>query len=155
LYKEEEKVMKVVPKKVMVVTKKDGTNIHSEYIDKIINNIKRQNNWNTTIINTTHADFIRDFSSSVYSNIIKNRITSSYVKKYRCSDCGCTATTRCHGIGEERPVLIGRALKKVYPDITKMVRLKDVVIQFLEEHKSTKFTLKCAPCHKKENKVKK
>lgn len=125
-------------------------NPHSEYIDKRINDIRKKSKWATKIINTTHEEFIADFGSNVFTNLVKDTFTICYLKKHACSDCGNASNERCHGIGEERPLLIKRALEKVYPDITKPTSLKDIIIQFLEEHKYTKFTFKCSECHRKE-----
>ncbi len=125
-------------------------NQHSDFIDKRISMLKKQNKWNTKITETTHENFIKDFGSNVFTNLIRNTFTSAYLKKYKCSDCNNPSKERCHGIGEERPLLIKRALEKIYPDISKTVILKDIIIQFLEEHKSTQFTFKCSECHRKE-----
>ena len=125
-------------------------NCHSEFIEKRISDLKRQDKWNTKISNTTHEDFIKDFGSNVFTNLIRNTFTAAYLKKHKCSDCKGVAKERCHGLGEERPLLIKRALEKVYPDITQTIRLKDVLVQFLEEHKTTKFTFKCSECHRRE-----
>jgi len=127
-------------------------NIHSDYIDKRIDDIrKKSNKWKTMIINTTHEDFIKDFGSNVFTNLIRQTFTNSYLKKYPCSDCNNPSKERCHGVGDERPKLIKRALEKVYPDITKEVELKTIIIAFLEEHKYTEFTFKCRYCHLNEN----
>jgi hypothetical protein len=128
----------------------DNINPHCNYIDKRINDLKKSTKWNSKIVNTTHKDFIDDFSHNVFTNLIRNTFTSTYLKKHPCSDCNNPSNERCHGIGEERPLLIKRALEKVYSDITKEIKLKDILIAFLEEHKSTKFTFKCSSCHKKE-----
>jgi hypothetical protein len=125
-------------------------NIHSDFIDKRISDLKKSNKWNTKITETSHSDFIKDFGSNVFTNFIRNTFTASYLKKHPCSDCNNPSKERCHGIGEERPLLIKSALEKVYPDITKTVMLKEILIQFLEEHKHTKFTFKCSQCHRKE-----
>ena len=124
--------------------------IHSDFIDKRISDLKKQNKWNTKITDTSHEDFIKDFGSNVFTNFVRNTFTAAYLKKHNCSDCGNPSKERCHGIGEERPLLIKRALEKVYPDTTKIVILKDILIQFLEEHKHTTFTFKCSECHRKE-----
>jgi len=125
-------------------------NPHSDYIDKRISDLKKQVKWNTKITETSHEDFIKDFGSNVFTNLVRNTFTGTYLKKFSCSDCKKTCEERCHGIGEERPILIKRALEKLYPDITKTITLKEIVIQFLEEHKYTKFTFKCKACHLKE-----
>lgn len=126
-------------------------NPHSEYLQKRIKDVKKSNKWNTYIINTSHDDFIRDFNSCVFTNLVLSTIGRGYVKKHKCAECKTnTATQRCHGENEERPVLIRRALERVYPDISKAVQLKDVVIAFLEEHLNTKFDFKCDSCHARE-----
>jgi len=130
------------------------SNPHSEYIDKRISEFKKKDRWNTKITETTHEQFIKDFGSNVFTNLVRDTFRPAYLKKFSCSDCKTQPSKeRCHGIGEERPLLIKRALQKVYPDITKSVTLKDIIIQFLEEHKSTKFTFKCSECHRKEGKT--
>ena len=128
-------------------------NPHCDYIDKRINDLKKSKKWNTKIVNTTHQEFIDDFAHNVFTNLIRSTFTATYLKKYPCSDCNNPSKERCHGIGEERPILIERALQKIYPDITKEITMKDILIAFLEEHKSTKFTFKCKACHKKEKSI--
>tara|TARA_B100000902_G_scaffold364491_1_gene384496 strand:- start:12 stop:419 length:408 start_codon:yes stop_codon:yes gene_type:complete len=130
----------------------NGLNIHSEYIDKRINDIQKRNNWNSKIIDTSHEHFIKDFGSNVFTNLVRNTFTKTYLSKHLCSDCGECATERCHGIGEERPLLIKKALEKVWPDTKKPIMLKQIIIAFLEEHKHTSFTFKCHKCHKNEKK---
>lgn len=127
-----------------------ASNIHSEYIDKRINDIKKSNKWNSKIVDTTDDDFIKDYSPTVFTNLIKSTFSKSYMKKFPCTDCGRPSTDRCHGIGEERPLLIKRAMKKVWTDRSKPIAMKRVIIAFLEEHKRTKFTFKCNQCHKNE-----
>ena len=125
-------------------------NMHSEFIDKRIADVRKSTKWNTKITDTSHEDFIKDFGSNVFTNFIHSIFTATYVKKHPCSDCKKPSKERCHGIGEERPLLIKRALEKVYPDISKTITLKEILIQFLEEHKTTAFTFKCSECHRKE-----
>ena len=62
------------------------------------------------------------------------------------------STERCHGRGEERPILIKKALEKKWNHTSKPIIMKDIIILFLEEHKFTKFTVKCYICHKNEKK---
>jgi len=128
-------------------------NPHSSYIDRRINDYKKSNKWNTKIINTSHEDIIKDFGSSVFTNLIRDTFTKSYMKKYPCSDCKKESEERCHGINEDRPLLIKRALERIHKDIAKEIKLRDIIVAFLEEHKTTKFTFKCKICHKKESKV--
>ena len=125
-------------------------NIHSPYIDKQIDALRKSDKWSTKITDTTHEEFIRDFSANIFTNFIRTTFTSTYLKEHPCSDCKKPSKERCHGIGEERPILIRRALERVYPDISKTIVLRDVLIAFLEEHKTTKFTFKCSECHRAE-----
>lgn len=123
-------------------------NEHSDYISSRIASIEKSNTkWKTNVIDTSHQDFIRDYGSNVFTNLIRNTFTGTYVKKFKCSDCGAPASERCHGKGEERPLLLKRALEKVWPNTSKPISMKIIVIAFLEEHKTTKFTLKCHTCH--------
>jgi hypothetical protein len=128
-------------------------NIHAEYIDKRISDLKKSRKWNTLITATSHDDFIKDFGSNVFTNLVRLTFTAAYLKKHPCSDCHQSSKERCHGIGEDRPLLIRRALEKVYPVVSGTVRMKDVLVQFLEEHKYTNFTFKCSKCHKNEKKT--
>lgn len=122
-------------------------NPHSEFIDKRINDVKRSKKWNSSFVNTTHDDFVRDFASCLFTNLIRDIFTRSYLKRFKCADCGGDPEQRCHGKNEDRPLLIRRALEKVYPDTSKATKMKDIVIAFLEEHKTTSFTFKCKKCH--------
>jgi len=124
-------------------------NQHSAYIDKRINDLRKKNKWNTKIIGS-HEDIIQEFSTCIFTNLIKNTFTASYLAKHPCSDCKKPSKERCHGIGEERPLLLKKALQRVYPDITVPIKIKEILIAFLEEHKTTKFTFKCSDCHKAE-----
>jgi hypothetical protein len=125
-------------------------NPHCDFIDKRIADLRKSKKWSTKITQTSHEDFIKDFGANVFTNFVRNTFTAPYLKKHPCSDCNKPSKERCHGIGEDRPLLIRRALEKVYPDPSMVVTLKDVLIQFLEEHKPTKFTFKCSECHRKE-----
>jgi hypothetical protein len=113
-------------------------NIHNNYIDKRINDIKKSKKWNSKIIDTSHEDFIQDYSSNVFTNLINSTFTKSYINKYKCSQCGEKATERCHGVGEERPLLIKKYLEKIWSDTTKSIKMKNIIIDFLEQHKYTK-----------------
>ena len=128
-------------------------NVHSKYIDKRINDITKNNKWNSKLIDTSHEDFIKDYASNVFTNLVRDTFTKSYIKKFICSDCNGPSTERCHGIGEGRPLLIKRALEKVWSDTTKPIYMKEIIIAFLKEHKYTKFTFKCHNCHVSEKNV--
>jgi hypothetical protein len=127
-------------------------NPHAAEIDRQIEAFQKSQKWNTKIINTSHNDFIDDFGSNVFTNFVQHTFTKAYLKKHNCADCGGKSENRCHGIGEERPILIRRALERVWPDTSKEITLKEIMVAFLEEHKNTKFALKCRECHVKEGK---
>lgn len=125
-------------------------NPHSQFIDKRISDLKKSKKWNTLICGS-HDSIITDFASNIFTNLVQSTFTKSYLKKHPCSDCNGKSEERCHGIGEERPLLIKRALERIYPDTSLQISIKDILIAFLEEHKSTRFTFKCKPCHRKES----
>lgn len=128
-------------------------NQHSSFIDKRIADYRKQKRWQSYIIDTSYDDFIRDYGSCLFTNLIRDTFTKTYMSKFPCSDCGRKAEQRCHGINEERPQLIKRALERIWPDITIKIQLIEIVIAFLEEHKLTAFTFKCKSCHDKEPKI--
>ena len=92
-------------------------NIHSKYIDKRINDITKSNKWNSKLIYTSHKDFIKDYASNVFTNLVRNVFTNSYIKQFSCSEYNSPSSERCHGIGEERPLLIKRSLEKNYNSV--------------------------------------
>jgi hypothetical protein len=129
------------------------SNPHSAYIDKRIGDVRKGKCWNTKITDTSHEDLIHDISTNICTNFIQKIFTKNYLEKHPCSDCKQPSKERCHGMGEERPLLLKKALERVYPDRSATVSLKEILIAFLEEHKETKFALKCSACHKAEVKV--
>jgi len=128
-------------------------NPHSEYIDTRIAKLRTQTDkWNTKIVDTTHGEFIEDFYCNVFTNFVQKIFTEGYLKKNPCSECKKPSEHRCHGLGEERPILIQRALERIWPDTSKPICMREILIAFLEEHKMTKFTFKCKECHAAEPK---
>ena len=127
-------------------------NIHSESIDKKIQKIRKGDKYEVPVGPCSHESIIRTFSDCIFTNLVHDTFSRTYMKKYPCSDCAEPSTDRCHGIGEERPILLKKAMERVWPDMTKQIVLKEIVIAFLEEHKSTSFTFKCRQCHKNEKK---
>ena len=62
------------------------TNIHSEYIDdRIMDILENSTKWNTFIVNTSHENFINDFSNTLFSKLITTTFTKAYMKKNPCS----------------------------------------------------------------------
>jgi hypothetical protein len=125
-------------------------NPHSDYITKRIEALQKSPKWTSQVLASSHEEFIRDYSSNIFTNLIQATFTKTYVKRHPCTDCGGESKERCHGDMEERPILLKRALEKVWPDPTVPIPLKTILVQFLEEHKCTKFNFKCTDCHKKE-----
>ena len=94
---------------------------------------------------------IKEFSSNTFTNYIyRTVIPDSYMKRYNCIECGEPAKNRCHGIGEERPLLLERALNKIRANNVEKIKMIDLKIAFIEEHKNTSFDFKCVECHKNE-----
>ena len=126
-------------------------NRHSDYLKKRIADIKKSDKWNTYIINTSHEHIIRDFNACVFTNLILSTFGRGYVKKHKCVECKAeTATERCHGENEDRPILLKKALERVYPDTSKSIQMKQIIIAFLEEHLNSTFDFKCKSCHLRE-----
>lgn len=128
------------------------SNPHNAYLDSRIQTIRKSKKYKTIIQGTSHNDFIEDFSSTLFTKLVNQIFTRTYVGKFACSDCKkVRAQERCHGYNEDRPKLLKRALERVYPDTSKTIRLRTIVIAFLEEHKTTQFTFKCKQCHLNES----
>ena len=111
-----------------------------------------------SVITSTIPGFVRDYSDTVFTKVVQRCFTRNFVQRRECAGlCGSKATQRCHGRGEERPVLLGRVLRRMCPagcddNIRITVKLRDVVVAFLKEHKhSPGFGFKCAPCHRAEH----
>jgi len=126
----------------------------SQYIDKRIADFKKRDKWKTKITDTSHDDFIKDFNTCLLTNVIRDTFTKRFLKLWSCADCGGPSQERCHGLGEERGIMLRRALERVYPDTTKVITLNEIVYAFLEEHKNSAFTFKCSQCHKNEKQKK-
>jgi hypothetical protein len=124
---------------------------HKDYIHERIRRFKQRIAKQEDMkIQGSHDSIIKNFSSCVFTNFTRDAFSKSYVLKHSCSDCGKRAEQRCHGKGEERPVLIRRALERIYPDTTQLLSLHALKIAYLEEHVDTSFTFKCKQCHDKE-----
>ena len=130
-------------------------NPHSNYIDKRLKQRmafwKKKGQYDTYIYNTRKG-IINDFSHNLFTNETRTFFTKTYIRDHPCPDCGQKATERCHGIGEERPKLIERALQKWTPNAENKVcvNLRELLCAYFEEHKTTSFAFKCSECHKNE-----
>ena len=84
-------------------------NRHTEQFDKIIKRERQRTDKGITInlCDDSNETIIKEFSSNTFTNYIyRTVIPDSYMKRYNCIECGEPAKNRCHGIGEERPLLI-------------------------------------------------
>ena len=57
-------------------------NVHSKYIDKRINDITKSNKWNSKLIYNSHKDFIKDYASNLFTNLVRNTFTNSCVNQF-------------------------------------------------------------------------
>ena len=123
-------------------------NKYLDFIDEQLEVFKEIDKWRTKISNTKHDDIINDFNIGIF------KLGSlSFFKK--CLDttkcnCGSDAKEISYGIDIDRSDLIKKALKKVYPDITKEITLKELLAAYFKEHKYCDFTFKCRKCCLKE-----
>ncbi len=62
-------------------------NVHGKYIDKRINDITKSNKCNSKLIDTSHENFIKDYASNVFTNLVRNTFTNSYIKQFPCGEC--------------------------------------------------------------------
>jgi hypothetical protein len=136
-----------------MVKGKSFRNQHSKYITKRIHKLRKSKKWGTKVMFKNRKEFVQDYSGSLFAKIINDNFTKAYVQSFQCPDCGDVAKERCHGVGEERPILVERALRRCKAKCNTPVVLKDIIIAFMEEHKTTQFTFKCTNCHKKETSV--
>ena len=128
-------------------------NRHIEQFDKIIKRERQRTDKGITInlCDDSNETIINEFSSNTFTNYIyRTVIPDSYMKRYNCIECGEPAKNRCHGIGEERPLLLERALNKIRANNVEKIKMIDLKIAFIEEHKNTSFDFKCVECHKNE-----
>jgi hypothetical protein len=130
-------------------------NKHSHRFEQIENTVKKSGKYRTEIIVTSYAQFIHTFGDTIFTNLnSKNIATQAYKDKHKCEDCGGPAEEGCHGIGEERPILITKALVNCCPVLPCKIWLEDIVVEYVRLHKSTQYALKCKLCHKNESKTK-
>lgn len=129
------------------------TSPHAAYIDTRIRNMLRKpsSEADDCAISGSDTWILQWLSSNICTNYIQRVFTKTYMKKHPCS-CGKPSKERCHGIGEERPVLLLRALHRLRGNTKNSVYIRDLIVAFFEEHKTTQFTFKCKECHAKEPK---
>jgi hypothetical protein len=135
-------------------TKTFALNPHSDEIDRIVKKIQKatRGQWNVKFQNNTHEEIVDFLSIGFFTNLVQTSFSDRYMHQFPCSGNSCEAvsTQRCHGHNESRPELIRRALKKIWPDTSKPITLREIAIEFFCQHRTTKFTFKCYTCHKAE-----
>jgi hypothetical protein len=129
--------------------------IHAAYIDTRIQKMLRKDKFKNDDCGISGSDewIVHWVSSNICTNYVQRVFTPTYMKKHPCG-CGAPSKERCHGIGEERPELLRRALYRLRGKNRSSVLIRDLVVAFFEEHKTTQFTFKCKVCHAKEPKTK-
>ena len=132
-------------------------NQHSAYIDARLASSSWSSKWQSAHGNLrdfTHDEIVRMLSDSVMTNAVQRFFTRAYVSRQTCPECGEPAQERCHARGEERPVLLKRALDRLDPDGSRPLPMLSILEAFFNEHKWSGFTFKCSNCHRKEGCVK-
>jgi hypothetical protein len=137
-------------------------NPHAHYIAAKIEHFRSSarfwKRWSIIIARgTSRASFVRCFSTNVFSGLVRDTFTTSYVHRFLCASPGCRrrATDRCHDARWTRPVLLRRALRRAWPSPrTTTCKLGDIMLAFLEEHLDASLLFKCNSCHIAENKHK-
>lgn len=117
-----------------------------EYIDKELESYRLSPKWNSKIIDTEHDTIIMDFSLNLFKieslSLFKNLLDRS-----RCK-CGNKATTICYGPFETQESIIKLILNQVYPDTRIQITLKEILIAYIEYHKSCHISFVCKKCNK-------
>ena len=137
-------------------------NPHAQYIYSKIQYFRTSprfwKRWSITIARgTTRASFVRCFSTNVFSGLVRDTFTATYVHQFQCASSGCKrrATDRCHDARWTRPMVLRRALRRAWPSPrTTACKLGDIMLAFLEEHVGASLLFKCNACHRAENKLK-
>lgn len=135
-------------------------NPHAEYIAAKIKHFRASarfwKRWSITIARgTSRASFVRSFSTNVFSGLVRDTFTATYVRRFACATPGCKrrATDRCHDARWTRPVLLRRALRRAWPSPrTTTCKLGNIMLAFLEEHLDAGLLFKCNMCHVAESK---
>jgi len=127
---------------------------HADYIDARIRTMLRSKatEYDNCIIGGSDTSVLLWMSPNICTNYVQRFFTKTHMKKHPCP-CGKPSEQRCHGIGEERPVLLLRALHRLRGDTEDSVKIRDLMVAFFEEHKTTGFVYKCKQCHLKEPKL--
>ena len=123
------------------------SNEYTDLIDKKLKCLKESNKHRTRIINTEHDDIINDFDVGIFKLETITFFKECFSTKM--CECGCKTKEIFYGDGIIREDLIRKALKKVHPDITDELVLKDLLFAYFEEHKKYSLTFQCRKCYLK------
>jgi hypothetical protein len=116
-------------------------NKHADEFIKKAAKIKKDGRWSLQQVDGP-TGYVKCYSTNIYTNLIQRTFSKKYLSQHPCA-CGKPSTDRCHGIGEERPLLLQRALDKIRFPTTH----EEIIVAFLLEHVDTGFSLKCKTCH--------
>ena len=116
--------------------------------------IKKSGKYHNRVIVDSYEQFNHTFGDTILTNVNSKIIaTQPYKNKHKCEDCGGPAQQGCHGIGEERPLLIFKVLRRRCPVLPCEIYLDDFISEYFLAHIPTRYALKCTACHEKEKKV--
>lgn len=113
------------------------------YIDEQLDNYRKTDIWNIKLINTPHKDIIENLTLHIFK-IETLSFFENYLETKKCS-CG----KKCKFISYNnitRDSIIKNILKDNYPDITKEISLKTILILFFEYHKKCNVNFLCKQC---------
>lgn len=113
------------------------------YIDEQLDNYRKSDIWNIKVINTPHKDIIQNLTLHIFK-IETLSFFEDYLETQKCS-CG----KKCKFISYNnttRDLIIKKILKDNYPDITKEISLKNILILFFEYHKICNVNFLCKQC---------
>ena len=118
-----------------------------DYLERELESYHLSPKWSTKIVNTPHENIILDFSLNLFTietlSLFKNLFDEN-----KCL-CGKKPNTLCYGPFNSQKKIIKSILHDIYPDITKEITLKEILIAYLEYHKKCHIYFVCKSCSKK------
>ena len=121
-------------------------NNYCEYITDKLSDIEKSNRWKTKISDTEHHDLINDLDVGFFK-VITTTFFKTLLEHSKCK-CGCKAKHISYGIEIYRKDLIKNALRKIQPDISVPITMKELLIGYFKEHKYCNFSPICQKCYK-------
>jgi len=81
------------------------------------------------------------------TNFVQQFFRGSDIEKTRCINCQEVKNLqRCHSI-IDRPKLMRYAIEALHSDDMKPIRFKDILVQYIKEHKKCPLYWLCRDCH--------